>query len=93
MRDIRGLVRTALEPEKIARLVEILDDNHGYRLYQAVSRLKEALSAETEACSASRPATSDRAARCARAEFEGWIAPELEAIDRRRRRGAGRAPG
>ena len=57
MRDIRGLVRTALEPEKLARLVEILDHNHGYRLYQAVSRLKEALSAETRRRSASRPAT------------------------------------
>ena len=44
MRDIRGLVRQALEPEKMRRLVEILDHNHGYRLYQSVSRLKEALS-------------------------------------------------
>ena len=35
MRDIRGLLRSSLDPEKIARLVEILDDNHGYRLYQA----------------------------------------------------------
>src|ERR1700722_16441106 len=49
MRDIRSLVRTAVEPEKIARLVEVLDDNHGYRLYQAVSRLKEALSDHDEA--------------------------------------------
>ena len=44
MRDIRTLRRQALEPEKIERLVEILDDNHGYRLYQAVSRLKQSLS-------------------------------------------------
>ena len=44
MRDIRGLVRKALEPEKLARLVELLDGEHGYRLYQSVSRLKEALS-------------------------------------------------
>src|SRR6202040_308984 len=39
MREIRGLVRTAVDKEKIARLVEILDHNHGYRLYQSVSRL------------------------------------------------------
>ena len=80
MRDIRGLLRTALEPEKIARLVEILDHNHGYRLYQSVSRLKEALSAETE--SAFRfeagDVLSEKPVR--RAEFEGWIAPELAAI-------------
>jgi len=49
MREIRGLVRTSLEPEKIRRLVELLDDNHGYRLYQSVSRLKEALSADEAA--------------------------------------------
>ena len=59
MRDIRGLGRTALEPEKIARLVEILDHNHGYRLYQAVSRLKEsAVEPRPRRSSASRPATS-----------------------------------
>ena len=51
-RDAREHVRlrrTALQPEKIERLVELLDDNHGYHLYQAVSRLKEALSSQTEA--------------------------------------------
>ena len=45
MREIRGLVREALEPEKIERLVEMLDENYGYQLYRSVSRLKEALSA------------------------------------------------
>ena len=43
MAEIRRLVRDALDPERIERLVELLEDNHGYRLYQSVSRLKEAL--------------------------------------------------
>jgi hypothetical chaperone protein len=80
MRDIRALTKTAVEPEKIGALVELLDDNHGYRLYQSVSRLKEALSAELEAefsfCAGDivfeEPVT--------RGQFEGWIAPELSAI-------------
>jgi hypothetical chaperone protein len=80
MRDIRGLLRTALEPEKIARLVEILDDNHGYRLYQSVSRLKEALSAETEAVFRFEAGDVLIEKPVRRAEFEGWIAPELTAI-------------
>ena len=80
MRDIRGLVRTALEPEKIARLVEILDDNHGYRLYQSVSRLKEALSAETEATFRFEAGDVLIEKPVRRAEFDGWIAPELAAI-------------
>ena len=80
MRDIRGLVRTALEPEKIARLVEILDHNHGYRLYQSVSRLKEALSTETEATFRFEAGGVLIEKPVQRADFEGWIAPELAAI-------------
>ena len=80
MRDIRGLVRTAQEPGKLARLVEILDHNHGYRLYQAVSRLKEALSSEEAAVFRfeAGDVLIERSVR--RAEFDGWIAPELTAI-------------
>ena len=81
MRDIRGLLRTAVEPDRIARLVEILDDNHGYPLYQAVSRLKEALS-ESEHATFLFKAGSVRIERAvARRDFEAWIAPELAAIE------------
>jgi hypothetical chaperone protein len=80
MRDIRGLRRTALEPEKIARLVEILDHNHGYRLYQAVSRLKEALSAEEAATFRFHAGEVAIETPVRRADFEAWIAPELAAI-------------
>ena len=48
MREIRSLRRDAVEPEKIARLIETLDENYGYVLYRAVSRLKEALSADVQ---------------------------------------------
>lgn len=80
MRDIRGLVRTALEPEKIARLVEVLDHNHGYRLYQAVSRLKEALSAAPEAAFGFEAGGVRIEKAVRRADFESWISPELGAI-------------
>jgi hypothetical chaperone protein len=80
MRDIRGLVRTALEPVKLARLVEILDDNHGYRLYQAVSRLKETLSSQAEAVFRFDAGDVHIERPVRRAEFDGWIAPELAAI-------------
>ena len=80
MREIRNLVRQALAPEKIRRLVEILDHNHGYRLYQAVSRLKESLSAETEATFRFEAGDVLIEKPVRRAEFEAWIAPELAAI-------------
>src|SRR5580658_9984041 len=75
MRDIRGLVRTAVEPAKIARLVEILDHNHGYRLYQAVSRLKEALSEAEEATFLFEAGSVRIEKPVRRAEFSAWIAP------------------
>ena len=80
MREIRGLVRQALEPQKIARLVEILDHNHGYRLYQAVSRLKEALSDETEAVFRFEAGEVSIEKPVRRGDFDDWIAPELAAI-------------
>jgi hypothetical chaperone protein len=81
MRDIRALVRSALEPGKLAALVEILDRNAGYRLYQAVSALKEALS-EHPAAPFQFEAGDFRIARTVeRTEFEAWIAPELAAMD------------
>ncbi|MGZ3272996.1 MAG: Hsp70 family protein [Caulobacteraceae bacterium] len=80
MRDIRALTRTAVEPEKIAALVELLDDNHGYRLYQSVSRLKEALSSEDEAVFSFRAGDIVIEGPVKRSHFERWIAPELAAI-------------
>ncbi len=81
MRDIRGLLRTSLDKDKIARLVELLDDNHGYRLYQSVSRLKEALSTDTSATFTFAAGGIHIEKPVARAEFEAWIRPELTKIE------------
>jgi len=81
MRDIRSLVRTSTEPEKIERLVEMLDDNHGYRLYQAVSRLKEALSGAEEAEFSFEGGSVKIEGPVKRASFDRWISPELTAIE------------
>ncbi len=81
MRDIRGLVRKSLEPAKMARLVELLDENLGYRLYQSVSRLKEALSGAQSADFQFQAETFAIEKRVERAEFEGWIGRELTAIE------------
>lgn len=80
MREIRNLVRQALEPDRIRRLVEILDHNHGYRLYQSVSRLKEQLSASETATFQFAAGDVRIEAEVERGGFESWIAPELGAI-------------
>jgi hypothetical chaperone protein len=81
MRDIRGLVRKALEPEKIERLVALLDGNHGYHLYQSVSRLKETLSVDTRAQFSFQADDVAIEKPVERAEFDGWISRELAAIE------------
>lgn len=81
MRDIRALAKSALEPDKIDRLIEVLDDNHGHALYQAVSRLKFDLSRSEAANFAFVAGSICIERRVDRSEFEAWIAPELAAIE------------
>jgi hypothetical chaperone protein len=81
MREIRKLVREADEPEKIERLVEVLDENHGYVLYRAVSRLKEALSRDEQAEFRFEAGGISIVRAVSRTQFEGWIAPELSLIE------------
>ncbi|WP_309629278.1 Hsp70 family protein [Brevundimonas sp.] len=81
MKDIRSLARTAVEPEKVERLIEVLDDNHGYALYQAISRLKMDLSRDETATFVFEAGSVRLEAPVARSEFEAWIAPELNAIE------------
>jgi hypothetical chaperone protein len=81
MREIRKLVREAVEPDKIGRLVETLDENYGYLLYRSVSRLKEALSMQASAEFRFDAGTISIVREVARSEFEGWIAPELGLIE------------
>jgi hypothetical chaperone protein len=81
MREIRALVREAVEPEKIGRLVEVLDENYGYQLYRSVSRLKEALSADEAAEFVFEAGSISLKGQVRRATFEGWISPELGRIE------------
>jgi hypothetical chaperone protein len=81
MREIRALLREAVEPQKIARLIETLDENYGYQLYRAVSHLKEALSAHTEAEFRFEAGSISLRGVVRRTTFEEWIAPELAQIE------------
>lgn len=75
--------RRALEPDKIASLRALIDEDLGYQLHQAVQRTKLALSAseQTEFVFAGPAAgTLDLRVGVTRPEFERWIAPELTQI-------------
>jgi hypothetical chaperone protein len=74
------LRREALEPERLAALLHLVQRDLGFLLFRAVERAKRELSEgeatrfrfEHEGLSIDRPVT--------RAAFEGWIADELAAI-------------
>ncbi len=81
MREIRKLEREAVEPEKIGQLIEMLDENYGYRLYRAVSKLKETLSSRESAEFRFEAGSIGIVRDVPRETFEGWIAPELTQIE------------
>ncbi|MCO6186658.1 Hsp70 family protein [Rhizobium sp. L1K21] len=75
--DLQDIVRFAVEPEKLERFVELIEDDEGYPLYQAVAKTKMALSGadETEFYFAPLGADSRKVVR--RADFESWIEDDL----------------
>jgi len=79
MRLLERVQRGALEPERVARLVRVIDEDLGLPLQQAVERAKIALSSGD--AGDLELAALDLFSPIARADFEHWIAAELAAID------------
>ena len=75
--------KRALEPERIQALRALIDQDLGYQLHQAVQRTKNALSKDNSAAfvfSGPEAGTLDLRTSVTRADFERWIAPELQQI-------------
>jgi hypothetical chaperone protein len=72
----------AQEPEKIEALINLIEEDLGYQLHQAVQRLKVDLSNHESAEFRFRDGSMDLVATVERAEFEGWITEELQSIER-----------
>jgi len=81
LRDIAEVARTADHPERLRRLIRLIEDEAGYALHAAVTDCKRALSRGPEAVFRFAHADFAVERRIARAEFEGWIAPELARIE------------
>jgi len=80
LRELKSLARTALDP-RLEAFVELIEGDHGYPLYRAVSAVKEALSKAEAAAFRFQAGDIDISAEVARSDFETWIAPELAQID------------
>jgi hypothetical chaperone protein len=81
MIELRGLARDSLSPEKLEALIEFIDADVGYPLYQAVSNAKIQLSHSDHArlTFSTRGITIDE--QISRTDFERWIARDLDRID------------
>ncbi len=77
---LKGAQVRALEPDKIEALRTLIDDDLGFRLHAAVEQLKYALSERDEAEFQFREPGLNLHIPVTRAQFEGWITPELAAI-------------
>lgn len=78
---LNGYLRGAVEPDKIEALIHLVEHNLGYRLYRAVEATKVELSSREAAELRFEDEGRVIAATITRADFEGWIGPELEAIE------------
>ena len=70
----------ALAPEKIDALIDLVDHDLGYRLYQATETTKCVLSEQLSGGFLFKETTIEISSNVTRPQFEGWISTELQAI-------------
>ena len=78
LRSVRAM---ALEPTKIASLLDLIESERGYELHRAVQEAKCALSAHESAIFRFDDAGIEIETPVRRKDFETWIEPELALIE------------
>lgn len=79
-RELQQLERDSLDPDRIRAFLAFLEADAGYAMNRAVSAAKMQLSSAEEGVLSLHVAGVDIERKITRAEFEGWIAPELAEI-------------
>jgi hypothetical chaperone protein len=79
-RELQQLLRDSLDPDRIRAFLAFLDADAGYPMYRAVSAAKMQLSQAEEGTLSLHVAGVDIERTIKRADFEKWIAPELDEI-------------
>jgi hypothetical chaperone protein len=82
MELLRQIHFQALEPQKIDALIDLVDHELGYRLYQSIEGKKCALSGEAQTQFHFEEAAVAIDKPVSRSQFEDWIDPEVSAISR-----------
>ncbi|WP_375272443.1 Hsp70 family protein [Sphingomonas sp.] len=75
--ELERLRRSAVDPEAIGRMIALIEHEQGFALYDAVGRLKRALSNADEAEFRFSGGDLEIAQVVTRAEFERWIADDV----------------
>jgi hypothetical chaperone protein len=80
LRQIGDVLRTAVDREAFEGLIHVIRNEAGFSLFQAVSRVKQALSSQDSARLAfhAGPVVVDR--MISRQEFDQWIAEDLDKV-------------
>ncbi len=81
MRTLRSILVQSLEPEKVERLIALVENDLGLQLHRAVQQCKLELSTAEETCFSFRHPAVSIHRQVRRAEFEEWIREELTAIE------------
>ena len=79
--EIRRLQRDATDPEPIGRMIALIEHEQGFPLYDAVGKLKRALSDSEQAEFRFEGGGIEVNAEVRRADFEQWIAADLVRIE------------
>ena len=81
MDELARLQKSANEPGAIGRMITVIEKELGYPLYDAVGSLKRALSAQESAPFRFTGGGLEIETQVTRADFEGWIAPDIAQIE------------
>ncbi len=79
--ELRRLQRSAIDGDAIGRMIAVIENELGYPLYDAVGRLKRALSERDEAHFHFSGAGLEIDVDVGRAAFESWIAEDVAQIE------------
>lgn len=81
LEELKRLQRQAIDPEAIARLIAVIENEYGYPLYDAIGQVKRSLSDDTSATFRFSGAGLTIETGVSRAAFEAWIAGDLLRIE------------
>jgi hypothetical chaperone protein len=79
--DLEKLRKSATDPAAIGRMIELIEQELGFKLYEAVDRVKRDLSATESAHFHFAGGGLSIEAPVTRAEFEAWIAPDVARME------------